>query len=668
MRDLSARLVLHALLICTCLIGTSRADVLMDETKLIGLPGVAAPVEYSFTATTAQALTLKLMDLQTPAAFSSLQVAVTLGDTLVGVASVDSTTPSPTLAIPAAAGNYTVHVTGVPDATQGIGSFSVCVAPAANATSCIGTYSTSGTITTPATASVTGTSTLNTNFTSTTAGTYTVTLTDDAFPVALQSLSAGVFNGTTVIMVNIPSGTSTPITLAAGTSYQLLVAAQANATTEAGLYGIRITDPSGALVFDRTLPVGTLPGSTVVDNTTAQGLSLNLTDYAYPAALASVGVAVTQGSTALAALTASGNATNFAAAVGNVEVWQYAVAGAQPGTYGAGLSISQSNPIAYLFSTTQVVNLPGASATSYAFIATLPSAGSYNLVVNDFQFPAALASINSSVAQNGAVLQQTSGAFTAQAGPVVVLVNATPPTSGPGIFGVTVQTTGATPQVLLDQTQAVGGIFNTQVINLGTSGNYNTTLTDLAFPQKFQDLAVVVSKNSQVLGKIYAQGGTGTFQFSGAPGQYVVSLVATPNSQTVSPPSLQNYGLYSLHVASAPPTVTLTASASSVAAGGTVTLTWSSQSATACMASGGTGWSGSEANSGTLAIAVTATETLTLTCTGLGGSAAQSVTVTATPASPKSSGGGGAIDFSWIIALTGMCAVTCQRRLRGLGS
>ena len=535
MRSSSAKLVLNATLTCACLVGAARADVLLDQTSLVGLPGVAVPQEFSFTATTAQKLTLTLTDLQQPAAFSSLEVAVTLGDALVGIATVDVTKPSPTLAIPAAAGNYTLHVIGVPNAAQGIGSFGVCVAPATSAASCIAAYSFSGNITTPATASSTGTSTLNTNFTSTVAGSYTVTLTDDAFPVALNSVSAGVFQGSTPIMVNIPAGTPTPITLAPGTSYQLLVAAIASTATPAGLYGIRITDPTGAAVFDRTLPVGTLPGSTTVDNTAAQGLSLSLTDYAYPAALASVGVAVTEGSTALAALTAPGTATNFMAAAGSVEIWQYAVAGAQPGTYDVGLSVYQSSPTDYLLSTTQVVNPSGSSATSFAFVATLTSAGTYNLVVNDFQFPGSLQAISYTVAQNGTVLPTTSGQFTAQQGAVVVLVNVTPPASGTGIFGVTVQSTisGAVP--VLDQTQAVGGIFNTDVINLGTSGNYDTTLADLGFPQNFQELAVVVSQNSQVLGKIY---GGGTFQFTAPPGKYEVSLVATPSSQTVSPPEL----------------------------------------------------------------------------------------------------------------------------------
>jgi len=642
--------------------GAVRADVLLDQTSLVGLPGVAAPVEYSFTESTAQALTLTLTDFVTPAAFGSLEVAVTLNDALVGIATVSATTHSGTFAIPAAAGNYQLHVIGVPDSTQGIGNFGICVAPTASAASC-SVFQNSGSITTPATTSSTGTSTLNTNFTSTTAGTYTVTLTDDAFPAGLQSLSAGVFNGATAIMVNIPSGTSTPITLAANTSYQLLIAAQAGVATEAGLYGIRITDPSGAPVFDRTLPVGTLPGSTIADSTTAQSLSVTLTDYAYPAALASVGVAVTEGSTVLTELTEPGSATNFMATAGNVEVWQFAVAGAQPGTYSLNLSVYQSNPVNNLLSTTQVVNpTPSTSSTSFAFVANLPTAGTYNLVVNDFQFPGSLQSIGSpTVAQNGTVLPLTSGDFTALQGPVVVLVDATPPTGSLGIFGVTVQTTGTTPSVVLDQTQAVGGIFNIQTLTVGISGNFAATLADLKFPQAFGTLAFVLSQNSQVLGKAYAEGGSGTFQYNATPGKYVVTLAAIPNSTTTAPPSLGNYGLYSLHVASAPPTVKLSSSAASVAAGGAVTLTWSSQSATSCTAGGGTGWTGSQATSGSLGIVVSATETLTLTCTGPGGSAADSVTVTATAASKS---GGGALDPAWLMALGGLWIAAILRRIR----
>src|SRR5580658_4568565 len=103
----------------------ARADVLFDQTNLVGVASVAAPVQYSFTESTAQALVLTLTDEQAPAAFSSLQVAVTLGDALVGSGTVTATTHTATVQIPAAVGTYSVHVIGTPNAAQGIGLFGV---------------------------------------------------------------------------------------------------------------------------------------------------------------------------------------------------------------------------------------------------------------------------------------------------------------------------------------------------------------------------------------------------------------------------------------------------------------------------------------------------------------------------------------------------------------
>src|SRR5271166_196813 len=72
---LFAKVLLNLAALSTFAAGSARGQVLLDETNLVGLPTVAAPSEYSFTASTAQALTLTLTDFQTPAAFSSLQVA-----------------------------------------------------------------------------------------------------------------------------------------------------------------------------------------------------------------------------------------------------------------------------------------------------------------------------------------------------------------------------------------------------------------------------------------------------------------------------------------------------------------------------------------------------------------------------------------------------------------
>jgi hypothetical protein len=642
-------LALSAWLIGTFASEMARADTLLNQTNVAGLPALAAPSQHAFTDMAAEALTVTLTDFQTPAAFGSLQIAVTLGDALVGTAAVDATHTA-TLALPVAAGNYTLYVVGTPDSTQGFGSFGVCVTrnadPAPRA--CVPDYSYSDSVTTPNTPTSTVTSTLNTTFTTTTAGSYSITLSDDAFPAALSSVSAIVTEGSTQVGGIISAGSAVQLNLAAGTTYQLLAAAMADATLKAGLYGIHIVDPAQAVIFDRSIPVGALPPPTVITNPTAQTLALTLNDFDYPAPLAGVGAAVTAGGVALGALQAAGALPSIAAPAGHIDVWTYAAAGAEPGVYG--LSLSSSS--AALYSTTQVVNPAATSgSTSFAFVVSLPAAGTYSLAVDDFQFPAQLGALSATVAQNATLLQQASGGvFTAQAGNAIVLVNAQPPQNANGIFGVTVSSTAATPVVLLDATQAVGGVFNTQVVNVGTAGAYNVTLADLAFPKAFQNLAVVLSRGSQVLGKIY---GGGTFPVTVSPGQYVFTFLSTPDPE--------GYGLYSVNISSTAPTVSFAAANPTVTAGQTAQLTWSSQNATSCTAAGASGWSGTEPTSGTLAVLITATATLTLTCTGPGGATTQSLSVTATPA-PSKSGGGGTADSLLLLMLTAAVAERARRQ------
>jgi hypothetical protein len=656
MRRLDIRLLEIFLWVLVFAAGAARADNPLDQTNIAAAASVPQPVQYSFTAQAGGSLTLTLTDLKTPAAFTWLRVAVTTADTLVGSAIADSSGVA-TVSIPATAGtSYTVYIVGSPNSTQGIGFFGACVAPASSATSCIAADSYSGSLVAPSTVSTTGTSSVSTNFTSTVAGAYSVTITDDALPLALQSFGGGISQGSTVIT---PSGLqlgTTSVTLGAATSYQLILAAVANSTWEAGLYGVHITDPTGAVVFDQTFPVGTMPTPTIIDNPTSQTLSLTLTDYGYPVSLADVGTAVTAGGNpALATLTATGS-ESFAASSGSLEIWQFAAAGSQPGVYGVKLGTDTTS----LYSTTKVVNNSSSTATSYAFLANIPAAGTYTLTVTDFQFPYPFQSLGTpSVAQNGTVLAvNSSGEFTAGAGPAIVLVNPTPPASGDGIFDVSIETTASTPSIVLDQTQAVGSVFTTTAITLGAAGSYAVTLTDLGFPSDFQYLAVVASQGKQVLGKIYTGG---TFDFTAEPtagaDQYVFTFIATPTTNSATA-SLNGYGLYSVLVAPAAPTLNFSAGASSVTVDQTVQLTWSTQDATACTASGASGWSGSEPTDGSVAVQIESTSTLTLTCTGPGGSVTQSVNVTATPAASGSSSGGGALSGDLILLLGALVWLT----------
>src|ERR1700677_1828127 len=86
MRRSLMKLLAAAIALAPSLLQAQQSAVLLDQVNLVGLPSVAQPSEFSFTAATAQALTVTLTDFKAPAAFVSLQIAVTLDDAGVGPA------------------------------------------------------------------------------------------------------------------------------------------------------------------------------------------------------------------------------------------------------------------------------------------------------------------------------------------------------------------------------------------------------------------------------------------------------------------------------------------------------------------------------------------------------------------------------------------------------
>jgi hypothetical protein len=337
-------------------------------------------------------------------------------------------------------------------------------------------------------------------------------------------------------------------------------------------------------------------------------------------------------------MASAGTPATFAAPAAGLQVWTFGAAGTGAGTYEVDLTSASARLLQSAFG----VNSTGAYA--YAFVTpTSLAAGSYQATAGDLQFPAALTSLGFAVAQNGTILKQSSAAgtvsFTAAAGPVVLLVDAAPAANSNGLFDVNVQTSA--DAVVFDQVQPVSALggFASQPITLGTSGDYDVTLTDLKFPASFATLALVGESAGKVLGKIFSGG---SFPITASPGNYQFTVVAIPAAN-------QQYGLYGIEIVNAPPTVTLSVSPASVTAGGTATLSWTTTSATSCTGTGGT-FTGSQATgSGSVAVAVAATTTYTLACTGAGGSVSKSVTVTATAA--QTSSGGGGLDPSAIAGL-----------------
>ena len=659
-----ARWLIAIASLCPMWAAAQSTDPLPPQTQLVSVSGAPAATQETFTiaavasGSTQPDLLVTFTDLKTPAALSAASVVVTQGAAIVGTTALAGTAQTATLALPAAVGQYTLRVIGTPSSTYREGTFTVCVAPKATPTACIQSASISGNITlqsAPADPTVT---TFSATLTVTVSGSYTFTYMDEQFPVALSSANApptlALFQGSALIAVPLPASPAT-LSLSPGT-YTLLGVAQADPTLKAGLFGISVSGPSGTSLLNAAYPIGTLAPASQVNNPSAQSLTLTVTDFAFPTALGSARALVAAGATSVGSAAATGGASSISAPAGPLQVWTFGAGTTGAGTYEVDLAAGATSLLQSAY------GVSGAGSFAYAFVSPKPlAAGVYQATANDFQFPAALVAVQFAVAQNGAVLKQGisvgSLQFTAAAGPVVLLIDATPSANGNGLVDVNVQTTGSSPQLVFDQLQPVMNVpggFTSQTITLGTSGNFDVTLNDLKFPAQFQNLALVGTSAGTVLGKVY---GAGTFQIPVTPGNYQLTIVAIP-------PVNQQYGLYGIQIANSAPTVTLTASPASVTVGGLTTLSWTTTSATACTASGGA-FSGTQATSGSTSVVVSATTTYTLTCTGPGGSGAQTATVTATAAAAKSGGGGGiGPGFAGMLGILALLRIWMQGRGR----
>ena len=666
--------------------GARAQSLLVDEVHTLATPDQAVPIERSFSVTDAGTYQVQLTDVgasQNPAApLASVGLAITSGSTVLGT---PLTAAGKTQFTATAGATYIVRIVGKPGSNAGSGPVLVTITNTSTNTVLTGFEDVLALP--PSAASNVGT--VNDTFTVSTAGQYTVTLKDWAFPQPLAAVELALASPTALLtplnLVNGVGNGSGSAPLQPNTTYTLFAVGQAASTATAGLYTAVVQDPSGNVVYSRTMPIGALSPLGKIALTGGTLYTLSFTDLSVPAALStsgSNGVIATLDAQDGEPLTYSGTpgSRSFTALGGTYNVFGLATATTSPGggSYSVSITPGGAGTPAPVFSVAQAVTTSGSTLHAYSYNANVTTAGTYTLQLTDYQSPQALTSVSSVAVQNGTSLAAPlsaagSATLTAATGSLSVLVFAQPPTSSGavgGVFGLFV-TPAAGGAPLIEGTQGVGSsssiVFASRKAAVTAAGSYVAQVTDVGFPTTFANFNVLVTQGTTVVGS-FVNGGSLPITATAA-ADYFVTFTAQPALPPASGANATNSykaGTYAIEVGPAP-SVNLSSNPTHVASGGSVTLNWSSENASSCTATGG--WSGAQATNGSATEGpLAANATYTLSCTGLGNTVNQSVTVTIDQSSGSGGGGGGhgggSFDLTSLAALGGLLLLRATVRRR----
>ena len=653
-----------------CVEGHAQTAPLLDVTHSVAVSTQAVPVDESFTITETGTYQVTLTDFgaQIGAPLASAQLAVSFNNAIVGtpLTSTSGTSPWSTTFTAAATGTYMLHVVGTPGTGPGSGLIGINVTSTTDSTQ---TFPFSANLALPSSGAASLVGYMSDTFQVPASGTYQITLTDMQLPAALTTLTAGISNPTNpsnslVTTVSADTGANTQTvtvtaTLQSGVAYEIFAGGQASTSVGAGLYGVNVSG-GGAVIYSRTVPVGS---TTLINSPTlaAGSYTLGVTDLTYPTALTQEGAAVTLNGQAVSALSAAGTGTAFAVSA-SAAYQVFAVgtpASNSQGSYALTLTPSSGAPV---ISVARGVSDPASSVVAYSYDTSIVTPETYEFNLADFGYPSNLTAVSAIAVQAGARLGtaltsagQTS--VTPVTGPMSLLVFAQPAATASsngvagGLFGLDLQASGAATPAF-QTSQGVGNLFSVQTVTIPSGGFYQAQVTDLKFPAAFANLSVIVTQGITLVGENFG----GTLTFNATSGDYLVSLVTTPDPTAGA-------GTYSLVVGAAPASasVSLQAAATTVTAGATTTLKYTISGVTSCAAtsspSGVWSQSGITTSGSFTTPALTSTTTFTLTCTGDDGSTVpQSVTVNVTPATSTGSGsknGGGSIGTDLLALLFG---------------
>ncbi len=299
------------------------------------------------------------------------------------------------------------------------------------------------------------------------------------------------------------------------------------------------------LVADAAVAANPVPPAQSFTITQAGSYVVTLTDLQLPTALASLSLAIANPTAMAVTLSGAGSQTvTLATGTYTVQVLALAASGAIGGTFGVQLAPAAGGAVVWQYEDAVGAANP-APSTGQSVLSTkfsVAAAGTYNLSVTDFAFPAALSSLNlivlndcgtvvgcvtAPVAPTPGVGPNYSAQLTLTAGTYdLFVVAAADPATLQGLYGI--QIVGGSPgTALYANTVSVGLLPAAIPIAVPASGTVSLQLADLAVPAALTSIDGIVTQGATVLQQL---SGAGTGSFSAQTGTAQLYVLAQPNS------------------------------------------------------------------------------------------------------------------------------------------
>ena len=397
--------------ISTQIASQGSSSVLDSWNDLIGLPPQAVPstealLQDTYTVTTAGNYTVTLTDLALPQALGT--VTMILIQTGTSTAYIIPNPSQKILTLPPA--TYQIYAIGQVGTGATGGLFSVTIAPPSGVS---GSYAKTEPVGTTA---ALGNPVLA-------AGAYSFTASDLLFPAALAKLGAMLVNNGLPVPLTVSGASATTLSagqagafsVSTGGNYQVYASATpATAAPGAGSFVTEITaqGATGAPAFSAaqvaSTPGGSVVGFVVTDAiTTAGSFTAGLTDFQVPNALAVADLAVVQNGTLVGTPLTVPGTLNVSLSAAPVTL----LAIAQGGTAGSTFELSLTDANKNL-----VIDQPEAAGVTFAATkVSITTAGTYDITLNDLQWPAPFGTVAGIVTQGGTLVGQIYGGGTLNA-------------------------------------------------------------------------------------------------------------------------------------------------------------------------------------------------------------------------------------------------------------